>query len=221
MNHTPRALAFHLLGLLLLLPGTGCAASGPSAGINRPTSEPYKGDLAIFEDSKRAQNLQIDRVMDLLGIETGSNVADVGAGGGWFSVRAARRVGLSGTVYAEDINPPYIDAIKVRASRENLPNIRAILGKPDDPRLPAKSVDAVLFLKAYHEFAHPLELLEHVRAALRPGGRLGIIDRNGSGGDHGVEAKKVVQELQRAGFSLVARYDFVKADGVDYFLIFR
>lgn len=220
MNQTPRALAFLLLGLLLL-PGAGCAAPVPSTGINRPISEPYKGDLSIFEDPKRAQNLQVDRVMDLLGVKTGSSVADVGAGGGWFSVRAARRVGLSGTVYAEDINPPYIKAIKARARRENLPNVRAILGKADDPRLPAKSIDAVLFLKAYHEFAHPLELLGHVRAALRPGGRLGIIDRNGDGCDHGVEAKKVIKELRQAGFSLIAKYDFMKADGVDYFLIFR
>lgn len=157
----------------------------------------------------------------MLGIRVGSAVADIGAGGGWFSVRAARRVGRSGLVYAVDINPPYLTAIATRARREKLPNVRTLLGRPDDPRLPPASVDAVLLLKTYHEIAQPLRLLHHLRPALRPGALVGIIDRNGNGGDHGLDEKKVVAELRRAGFSPVAKYDFVKTDGDDYFLIFR
>lgn len=209
-----------LLTVTLFLPLTSPAAPS-SPALNRPTSDPYQGDLAIFEGAKRAQNLQVARVMDLLGIRPGARVADIGAGGGWFSVRAARRVGAHGIVYAEDIYPPYVKAIAARARQEKLPNLRAILGSPNDPKLPAESVDAVLFLKAYHEFAQPFELLRQVRAALRPGGRLGIIDRNGNGADHGLDADKVIAELRRAGFVLVAKHDFVKADGDDYFLIFR
>lgn len=189
--------------------------------IDRPTSAPYTGELSIFEDPRRDQNLQVKRVMDLLGIHAGSSVADLGAGGGWFSVRAARRVGRGGTVYALEINPPYVKAIAARAKRENLPNVRAILGRPDDPLLPKASVDAVLLLKVYHEIAQPFRVLRHVREAMRPGARLGIIDRNGNGSDHGLNEKKVIAELQRAGFSLLAKYDFVKTDGDDYFLIFR
>lgn len=208
------------LAALVFLPLSSPSAARPGA-INRPTSDPYQGDLGIFEGAKRAQNLQVDRVMDLLGLRAGSAVADIGAGGGWFSVRAARRVGPQGVVYAEDIYPPYLKAISARARKEKLPNVRALLGKPNDPRLPERSVDAVIFLKVYHEIAQPLELLRHVRTALRPGGRLGIIDRNGNGADHGLDAEKVIAELRRASFSLVAKYDFVKADGDDYFLIFR
>ena len=206
---------------LLFLPIAGQASPPPTTRISRPTSQPYTGDLSIFEDAKRAKNLQIDRVMDLLAIHSGSAVADIGAGGGWFSVRAARRVGPRGIVYAEDINASYVKRIRARARREKLPNVRAILGTADDPQLPARSVDTVLFLKVYHEIAQPIVLLRHVRAALRPEGRLGIIDRNGNGANHGVDADEVIQELRRAGFSFVAKYDFVKADGVDYFLIFR
>jgi ubiquinone/menaquinone biosynthesis C-methylase UbiE len=213
------------LGILLtaLLCSSGAAPAMPpgSSKIDRPTSQPYTGDLSIFENAKRARNLQVDRVMDLLGIHAGSAVADIGAGGGWFSVRAARRVGPRGIVYAEDINPRYVKEIITRARREQLPNVRAILGKPEDPQLPARSVDAVLFLKVYHEIAQPIVLLRQVRAALRPEGRLGIIDRNGNGANHGVDPNAVMQELRRAGFFFVARYDFVKADGEDYFLIFR
>jgi ubiquinone/menaquinone biosynthesis C-methylase UbiE len=158
--------------------------------------------------------------MDLLEIHTGSAVADIGAGSGWFTVRAARRVGSSGRVYAVDINPSYLDYIRDRAQKEKLPNIRIILGKSDDPLLPPKSVDAVLLMKTYHEVAQPIVLLRHVRAAMRPGARLGIIDRNGKGDDHGVNRDVVIDEVKRAGFVLSAVYDFVKPDSVDYFLIF-
>lgn len=189
--------------------------------IHRPTSRPYTGGLSVFEDPERDKKLQVNRVMDLLGIHTGSAVADVGAGSGWFTVRAARRVGSSGRVYAVDINASYLHYIRDRAQREKLPNIRIILGKSDDPLLPPNSVDAVLLMKTYHEVAQPIVLLRHVRAALRPGARLGIIDRNGRGDDHGVSRDVVIDEVKRAGFVLSADYDFVKPDGDDYFLIFR
>lgn len=83
------------------------APSQPDA-VDRRTSEPYRGDLSIFEDPNRERNLQIDRVMDILGIKAGSDVADIGAGSGWFTVRAARRVGDGGLVYAVEINPDYL-----------------------------------------------------------------------------------------------------------------
>ena len=147
------------------------------AAAERPTSEPYKGDLAIFEGPERAQKLQVERVMDLLGIKRGTHVADIGAGSGWFTVRSARRVGNEGVVYAVEINPKYVRHIKRRAKREKLGNIRTILGKPDDPLLPRNSIDAVLLLKTYHEIAHPIAFLRRLRPACRPGARLGIIDR--------------------------------------------
>jgi SAM-dependent methyltransferase len=186
----------------------------------RPSSTPYTGDLSIFDKPGRDQRLQIERVMDLLGLKPGKSVADIGAGSGWFSVRAARRIAPSGTVYAEDINPEAITYIRQRAAHENLPNIHVIEGTPDNPKLMLASIDAVLMLKVYHEVANPLELLRNLRPALRPDARIGVIDRNGTGTDHGVNASVVIHEMDQAGFSLSGRYDFTKADGQDYFLIF-
>jgi len=195
-------------------------AQDQSDAINRPTSKPYTGELSIFEDPKRDDKLQPGRIMDILGIKQGSNVADIGAGSGWFTVRAARRVG-NGIVYAVDINRNYLDYIENRSKRDGLANIRVILGKEDDPLLPAKSVDAVLLLKTYHEVAQPIRLLKRTREAMRAGALLGIIDRNGKGDDHGLDKEVVIKEAGRAGFALVNQYDFVKPDNVDYFLVFR
>jgi SAM-dependent methyltransferase len=199
---------------------TGQADSAPTPAPQRPTSTPYTGDLSIFEYPDRDKKLHVDRVMDLLEIAPGKSVADIGAGSGWFTVRAAARVGATGAVYAEDINPKAIDYIRDRAAKQNLPNIHPVLGEVDDTKLPAASVDAVLILKTYHEFAHPIPLMSKLRSALRPGARIGIIDRNGDGTDHGIMPGVVEREMAEAGYKRVGKYDFTKDDGQDYFLIF-
>ncbi len=193
----------------------------PAPTINRPASEPYTGDLSIFEDPQREKNLQIGRVMDVLNIKEGSSVADIGAGSGWFTVRAARRVGSAGTVYAVEINQDFLKHIEERAVKESLTNIRTVLGKEDDTLLPEKSIDAVLILKTYHEIAQPVRLLTRLRRSLREGALVGIIDRNGKGDDHGLDSATVIKEAEQAGFALVEQYDFVKPDRMDYFLVFR
>ena len=186
----------------------------------RPTSTPYSGDLSIFEEPGRDEKLQINRVMDILHITPGKSVADIGAGGGWFTVRAARRVGAGGHVFGEDINPAAVKAIDQRAAKEHLPQVRAVLGTPDDPRLPARSVDAVLLLKVYHEIANPVPFMQHLHDALAPGARIGIIDRNGNGTDHGLKQSILEHEMTEAGYREIEHYDFTKADGQDYFLVF-
>jgi ubiquinone/menaquinone biosynthesis C-methylase UbiE len=186
----------------------------------RKTSEPYTGDLSVFDSPGREDRLQINRVMDILGIAPGKAVADIGAGSGWFTVRAARRLGGSGVVYAVDINPEAIRYVDERARKEQLQNVKTILSKPDNSLLPASSVNAVLLLKTYHEVAQPVTLLQNLRAALRPGAKVGIIDRNGNGENHGVGRDVVIREAKEAGYKLLEQYDFVQGDKMDYFLVF-
>ena len=196
-------------------PATAAQQAAP-----RKTSTPYTGDLTIFDSPGRDERLQINRVMDILEITPGKTVADIGAGSGWFTVRAARRVTETGSVYAVDINPeatPYIDK---RAQKEGLHNVKTVLSKSDDPQLPANQIDSVLLLKTYHEVDKPVVLLQNLRASLRPGAKVGVIDRNGNGENHGVAAEIVIKEASEAGYVLQSRYDFVKGDGMDYFLVF-
>jgi ubiquinone/menaquinone biosynthesis C-methylase UbiE len=159
--------------------------------------------------------------MDLLNIKEGSGVADIGAGSGWFTVRAARRVGTKGKVYAVEINSEFLKHIERRAADENLSNIQTVLGKENDPLLPPDCLDAVLILKTYHEIEQPIQLLSRLRQSLKQDALLGIIDRNGNGKDHGINKRTVVNEAKEAGYALVDEYDFVKPDGMDYFLVFR
>jgi SAM-dependent methyltransferase len=218
-----RAVPIALFAVLLSAPICFVQAAQTPASAppqQRPTSEPYTGDLSIFETPGRDQRLQINRVMDILDIRSGKTVADIGAGSGWFTVRAAKRVASNGLVYAVDINPEATRYVGERAQREHLQNIKTIHSEPDNPLLPPDSVDCVLMLKTYHEISQPITLLRNLRAALRPGAKVGIIDRNGSGENHGVAKDIVVREAKEAGYILLNDYDFVKGDKMDYFLVF-
>ena len=206
--------------LLLFCLALGLLSVSALQAPSRKTSNPYTGDLSVFESPGRDQRLQTDRVLDILGIAPGKNVADIGAGSGWFTVRAAARVTNSGTVYAVDINPEAIRYIETRIKKDHIGNVKTILSPPDDPILPRDSVDAVVLLKTYHEVANPVALLRNLRASLRPGAKLGIIDRNGNGENHGVAEDVVVREASEAGYERSQRYDFVKGDDMDYFLVF-
>ncbi len=124
-------------------------STATSSAQQRPTSTPYTGDLTIFESEGRDQRLHIDGVMKALAITPGKNVADIGAGSGWFTVRAARKV-KTGTVYAVDINPESIKYIDNRVQKNKLLNVKTILGKPDNAELPPDSVDAGLAENRLH-----------------------------------------------------------------------
>jgi predicted methyltransferase len=206
--------------LLLLAYTNSLYAQAATPAQPRATSKPYTGDLSIFDTPGRGQRLHINQVMDMLGISPGKTVADIGAGGGWFTVRAARRVTETGKVYAADINPEAMMYIDNRARQQGLHNVQTILSKPDNPELPPASVDAVLLLKTYHEVADPVTLLRNLRGSLKPGARVGIIDRKGNGADHGVDKAIVLREAGEAGYRLLGEHDdLVKADHVDYFLV--
>jgi ubiquinone/menaquinone biosynthesis C-methylase UbiE len=166
--------------------------------------------LGELEGPDRERWQQPDAIMDALGIHEGSRVADLGAGGGWFTVRLARRVGPNGRVYAEDIQKPMIESMERRMRREGLPNVTMVLGTEEDPKLPGP-VDAVLIVGVYGELGQPVELLKNVRKALRPGGRVGVVDFRKDGLGPGpdlverVDQAEVIKDAKAAGLQLMNR----------------
>ena len=163
-----------------------------------------RGPFGIFEEPGRDQKLQINRVMDILGIKRNiPSVADIGAGSGWFTVRAARRVGPGWTHLRRGHQSQRRRApSRDRAKKEKLDNIRVILGTPDDPKLPQGATSAVLLMKVYHEIATPgaVHAQRCADDAAHPEARVGIIDRNGNGSDHGLNRDVVEREMDEAGF---------------------
>lgn len=171
---------FTLLGLALALPLSElplCASPKPD-GTARQTAAPWTGAADAFDTPGRDAKLQLPRVFRDLKIGPGAKVADVGAGGGWLTVRLGFQVGRKGVVYAEEILPKYTAYIERRAKLTGLSNVQTILGSTTDPKLPAKTLDAAVILNAYHEFEQPISMLVKVRAALKPGARLGILERD-------------------------------------------
>jgi predicted methyltransferase len=169
-------------------------------------------DLGLLEAPDRDQWWKPDQVMDALLIAEGSKVADVGAGGGWFTIHLSRRVGPNGVVYAEDIQPEMIEAINRRVQRENLTNVKPVLGMPNDPRLPP-GLDAVLIADSYPEMDDPpgsaVPLLKNVARSLKPQGRLGIVNFKPGGGGPGpaerVAPEAVIERAAEAGLQLIKR----------------
>jgi len=176
-------------------------------------------DLGLLDAPDREQWQHPDQVMDALGVAEGSVVAELGAAGGWFTLRLARRVGPNGVVYAEDIQPAMLDAINRRMHNENQTNVKTVLGKPSDPNLPP-GIDAVLISDAFQEMDDPADrsvivtLLRHVGEALKPQGRLGIVNwTRGDGGpgppaDQRVDAAVIIRAARAAGLLLVVREDY-------------
>ena len=180
-------------------------------------------DLPLLEGPDREEWQKPEQIMDALEIADGSTVADLGAGGGWFTVRLARRVGPNGLVYAEDIQSEMIGSITRRVQREGLQNVKPILGAADDPRLPEGQIDAVLIVDTYRELEDPVTLLRNVRRALSPNGRVGIVDFTMYGGGPGpekgerVDRQKVIDDAAKAGLRLLKEGTFLR---YQYLLVF-
>jgi SAM-dependent methyltransferase len=198
---------------------TACsAAPPPPPAASRPAPQHDEGtrplfqasDLGLLESDDRDRWQRVDEILDDLNISDESTVADIAAGGGWFSDRLSRRVGPKGVVFAEEIQQTMIEAIRRRIQVENLGNIRPILGTPTDPHLPSP-VDAVVIINSFHDIEDPVPLLRNLRAALNRRGLIGIVDFTPGGGGPGPDAERVTPEAiiaaaKAADLRLIGQY---------------
>ena len=127
-------------------------------------------------------------------------VGDVGAGAGYNTVRLSRVVGLSGTVVAQDVRRDYLSDLAKRVQRLKLANVKIALGEPQDPRLPAASLDAAVLVHMYHEIAEPYAFLYNLAPALKPGARVGIVDLDRPTQQHGTPPELLRCELAAVGY---------------------
>jgi predicted methyltransferase len=169
-------------------------------------------NLGMLEAPDRATWQKPEQIMDALNIAERSRVADIGAGSGWFTIHLALRVGPRGIVYAQDVQPQMMEAIRRRVQREGLSNVEVRLGTGASPNLPQAALDAVLVVDTYPEVDvdDRVTFLRNLAAALKPAGRLGIVNykpgRGGPGPDEGrVDSASVEADALAAGLRVIAR----------------
>ena len=149
-----------------------------------------------------------DLAVSLLGIRPGMSVADIGAGVGYYSVKFAAKVGPQGKVYATDLQPEMIRLLRARLQKEKLENIEPVLGSETESKLPDLSIDMAVLVDVYHEFSEPRKMLASIRRALKPNGRLVLLEFRKEDPkvpirqEHKMSVATVKQELAADGFAL-------------------
>lgn len=187
MPRTPRTLLISgrrlgaavlaLLGLVLLPAAGQAQRAGVHPLSGRQYAQPMSVDGADWLDRReREDEEEPGRGLRLLRIPKGATVGDVGAGSGYMTVRLAKIVGETGRVYASDIQPGMLQLLQRSVTKARLTNVVPVLGTTDDPRLPADTLDLVIMVDVYHEFSAPQLMLQRIRAALKPGGRLALFE---------------------------------------------
>jgi len=178
------------------------------------------------------QTAEVQRIAEVLELEPGMLIADVGAGDGDFSVQLAERVGEDGRVYSTEVDEDQVDDIRRRIERAELGNVTPVLGNDQDTGLPENCCDAILLRLVYHHFTDPSPMRESLRRALRPGGLIAVIDfepHQGWGrvagvpdrGGHGIRAEDLIEEMTSDGFEVIARFDDWQGEGDRFCVVFR
>ncbi|WP_449410240.1 class I SAM-dependent methyltransferase [Methylobacterium komagatae] len=192
-----------LLSLAFVAPAQ---AAGPLSPPGAPAEAFPKPDRPVAEivapqwtaEAERDKIGEFEAVAKAMRIGPGETVADIGAGSGYYVVRLSPRVGPSGKVLAEDVTPAYLASLERRV--KGLGNVTVVRGEPHDPRLPPASVDAVVLVHMYHEITQPFGLLYNLAPAMRPGGRVGILDANDIPSRHGTPPALLRCELAAVGY---------------------
>lgn len=201
-----------------------------STGVHPISGRQYARPMGVagapwLDRAEREDEEQPSRALDIIKVVEGSAVADIGAGSGYFTMRLSRLVGPKGRVYASDIQQGMLDLIQRKVAAEGVQNVSLILGVPADPKLPAASVDMALMVDVYHELADPQTVLAHIKRALKPGGRLVLIEYKGEDPSvpiqplHKMTVAQARQELEAEGFKLAAVNSSLRRQHVLQFVI--
>lgn len=168
---------------------------------------------AEYEWEDRDKWMNVSNIFDLAGIQEGDKVADVGCHEGYLSVRLSKRVGDSGGVYAVDVREDRLEDLRENLEDRNIRNVEVILGDYDNPKLPIERLDAVIVMDTYHEIEDYMEVLGHIHASLKQGGKILVLEklkdhakgksREDQADSHTLSSKYVKKELQDTGFEIV------------------
>ena len=175
---------------------------------------------ALAEDARRDARLQPERVMDVIGIRPGMVVGEAGAGRGYFTFKLARRVGVTGKVYANDIDRDALDHVRQVCRDEGIANVETVVGEVENPLFPVSGLEVVVMVYALHDFSRPVAFLQNLKKYLAPGGRVAILDQDPelSGSQHFLTRERLVELFAEAGYVLTRDERFLEKD---LLLLFR
>jgi len=181
------------------------------------SSAQYWADF--FNRDAAAPESKAEEVIRALDIKPGMQIADLGVGGGYFTLRFAQSVGREGKVYAVDINAELLEIVKSSVSKAGLKNVEYILAAEKDSMLPAKSVDLVFVRNVFHHLPDQEEYFRNIKPKLRSGGRIAIIEYKKAAyySGHETPEEVVIDIMRKAGFRLVKRYDFLEKQSFTVF----
>ena len=187
---------------LIMLPLPGCRTAPAAVGRFPAADRPVASVVSTRWSNEEARDRvnEAEEVMDRARLMPGMTVADIGAGEGYYTIRLARRVGESGRVLAQDIQSGARDALALRVAKQGLENVSVKLGEPADPKLPAGSFDRILMIHMYHEITSPYEFLWRLRPALKPGGRVVVVDADRPTQNHGTPPVLLRCEFAAVGY---------------------
>ena len=208
---------FAALCTVLVLVGSALIAAQQivSPGVHPISGRRYALTMSYLgadwlDRSERVQEEDPDTALDALKLVVGSTVADVGAGSGYMTVKMAKRVGPTGKVYANDIQPQMLSMLRQRLDKAKIANVELVLGGYDDPKLPANTIDLILMVDVYHEFAQPQQMLRRMHESLRTGGRMVLLEYRKEDPsipirpDHKMSVAEAKMEVEAEGFTLAS-----------------
>ncbi len=199
---------FILIGLFTIIPPVYAFQSEHPISGRKIAPVMGVGGADWLDRNERESEENPEGALDAIGIKPGMVVADVGAGTGYMSLKMARRVGPSGKVYSEDVQPEMLRRLRQNAVDAKLNNIQTVLGGEADPKLPPNSLDLILLVDVYHEFSQPQKMLRKMREALKTNGRLVLLEYRKEDPsipirpDHKMSVQEVKMETEAEGFHL-------------------
>ena len=209
MRGSPRRLLGGSLLVLLFAAMLAAQVPGthPVSGRRYAPVMGYQG-VPWLERPERAEEEDPDLAISILKIPKGAIVADIGAGSGYMTIRMAQRVGPTGRVYANDLQPQMLDILGRRLAEERISNVTLVQGTVDDPKLPPASLDLEILVDVYHEFSRPQAMLQRLREALKPDGRLVLLEYRKEDPsipirpEHKMSVAEAKLEVEHEGFTL-------------------
>ncbi len=172
----------------------------------------YTGAEWLMRETREREE-RCSLLLTNLGLQPGHTVCDMGCGNGYYALRIAQLIGNNGTVLAVDIQSEMLELLRKRMEDQRIENVVPVLGSVHDPRLMPGSCDLVLLVDVYHEFSHPELMLAAIRRALKPGGRVALVEFRAEDPDvpikelHKMSKKQIMKEFPANGFKLVEQFD--------------